>query len=246
MTKKPQKIIYSQKENLTEETAKYLANLISKSLLQKARCSFVLAGGSTPRGVYEKLASEPYRNKIDWGKVHLFWGDERCVPPDHPDSNYRMAKEALIDHIDIPQENVHRIPAEKEPAEAAREYEETIKRFFGGASHLPVFDIILLGIGEDGHTASLFPGTEALEDKKRWVTDVYVKGLDTHRITLTLPVINNGKNVIFLVAGSFKAKIMKQIYYRTDTTYPAARVNPANGTLIYFIDKAAGANVEFK
>ncbi len=241
---KPDIKISPDKNKLIQESAAYITGLIQDSLKVKDKCTFVLAGGSTPKDLYETLASEKYRAVIDWSKVHVFWGDERCVPSDHLDSNYRMAKEALIDHIDISPENVIRIPAEKEPAEAAREYEETIKRFFGGTSQFPVFDIILLGIGEDGHTASLFPGTDALEEKKRWVTEVYVPKLDTYRVTLTFPVINNGMNVIFLVAGLSKAEIVRNILNKEGLNYPAAYVEPVNGKLVYLIDEAVGAGIK--
>jgi 6-phosphogluconolactonase len=240
----PEVKIYPDKNTLIRESAAYISNVIQTTINEQNKCTFVLAGGSTPKGLYKTLASHEYREKVDWRKVHLFWGDERCVRPEHPESNYRMAKETLIDHIDIPQENVHRIPAEKEPAETAREYEETINRFFGDTSQLPVFDIILLGIGEDGHTASLFPGTEALEENKRWVTEVYVKKLNTHRITLTYPGINSGRNVIFLVAGSSKADIVRKVYRKADSKFPAVQVIPANGNLIYLLDKAAGKFLE--
>jgi len=238
---KPEIKISSDKNKLILESAAYIAGLIQYSIKEKDRCTFVLAGGSTPKSLYETLASEKYRETIEWSKVHLFWGDERCVSPDHPDSNYRMAKEALIDHIDIPQENVNRIPAEKEPSEAAREYEETIKRSFGGVSHLPVFDIILLGIGEDGHTASLFPGTVAIDEKERWVTEVYVPQLDAYRITLTLPVINNGRYVIFLVAGEAKADTVNKILKGKNSLLPACLIKPIAGNLIYMLDKDAAA-----
>jgi 6-phosphogluconolactonase len=238
--------ISSDKNKLILESAAYIADLIEKSIKEKDRCTFVLSGGSTPKDLYETLASEKYRAVIDWSKVHVFWGDERCVPPDHPDSNYRMAKEALIDHVDIPQENVYRIPAEKEPVEAAREYEETIKKIVGGSTQFPVFDIILLGIGEDGHTASLFPGTMALEEKKRWVTEVFVPKFDAYRISLTLPVINNGKNIIFLVAGEAKSDVVNQVYNRIDTTSPSAQVDPINGNLVYLLDKSASAKVVYR
>lgn len=239
----PEVKIYPDKNILIQESAAYISDIVQTTLNEQNKCTLVLAGGSTPKGLYKTLASHEYQEKIDWSNVHLFWGDERCVPPDHHDSNYRMAREALLDQIDIPQENVHRIPAEKEPAQAASEYEKTIKRLFGGTSHLPEFDVILLGIGEDGHTASLFPGTTAIDENERWVTEVHVPQLDTHRITMTFPVINNGKNVIFLVSGSSKSTIMKKIYERTDTTFPSARVSPVNGSLVYLLDKAAGANV---
>lgn len=240
---KPEIKISSDKNKLIQESAAYIAGLIKKSIKEKDRCTFVLSGGSTPKSLYETLASEKYREMIEWSKVHLFWGDERCVPPDHPDSNYRMAKEALIDHIDIPQRNVFRIPAEQEPGEAAREYEETIKKNVGGSMQFPVFDIILLGIGEDGHTASLFPGTGALKEKQRWVSEVYVPQLDAYRITLSLPVINNGRDVIFLVAGESKADVVRKIINGIDTTSPSAQVDPINGNLFYFIDKPASEEI---
>jgi len=240
---KPEIKISPDKNKLMQESAAYIAVLIKKSIKEKDRCTFVLSGGSTPKSLYETLASEKYRETIEWSKVYLFWGDERCVPPDHPDSNYRMVKEALIDHIDIPQRNVFRIPAEQEPGEAAREYEETIKKNVGGSMQFPVFDIILLGIGEDGHTASLFPGTTAIDEKERWVTGVYVPQLNTHRITLTLPVINNGRDVIFLVAGESKADVVRKIINGKGLPYPAAHINPVQGKLVYLIDEAIGARI---
>lgn len=241
---KPEIKISPDKNKLIQEFAAYIAGLIEKSIKEKDRCTFVLSGGSTPKSLYEMFASEKYREIIEWSKVYLFWGDERCVSPDHPDSNYRMAREALIDHIDIPSDNVFRIPAEQEPGDAAREYEETIKKIVGGSMQFPVFDIILLGIGEDGHTASLFPGTGALKEKQRWVTEVYVPRLDTYRITLTLPVINSGRNVIFLVAGEAKADVVRKIINIKGLHYPAAHVNPVHGKLVYFIDGAVGARIK--
>jgi len=239
---KPEIKIFPDKKTLIQESSAYIAGIIQQSLKEQNRCTFVLAGGSTPKSLYETFASEKFKEAIEWNKVHLFWGDERCVPPDHHDSNYRMTKEALIDHINIPQENVHRIPAENEPADTAREYEKTIKIFFGNTSQLPAFDIILLGIGEDGHTASLFPGTQALEEKKRWVTEVYVPKIDTYRITFTYPVINNGKNVIFLVSGKTKSDVVRKILNKEELKYPAAKVIPENGAFVYLLDKDAGGH----
>ncbi len=235
--------IFPNKDILIRESAKYIAGLMDDFIKENGKCTFVLAGGSTPKGLYETLASDPYKNSIDWNKVHFFWGDERCVPPDHEDSNYRMVQEAMIDHLDISSGNIHRIPAEEKPADAAREYENSLKSFFGDKEEFPRFDIILLGIGDDGHTASLFPGTTAIDENDRWVTEVYVPQLDTHRITMAFPVINNGRNVIFLVTGETKAKVVNKILKDGSLSLPASLIRPVNGDLVYIFDKEAAAEI---
>jgi 6-phosphogluconolactonase len=203
-----------------------------------------LSGGSTPKALYSLLATPGFADRIPWPKVHLFWGDERCVPPDHAESNYRMVRESLLSKINFPPENVHRMAGEKEPKLAAAEYDNELKTFFQlSEGEPPRFDLILLGLGEDGHTASLFPGSEALKETKLLVTANFVGQLNTARLTLTLPVLNNAGNVCFLVAGASKAAIVKEVLGTDSATgkLPAQRVRPVRGALTWFITRDAAA-----
>jgi len=230
---------------LARKAAEDFILLANNSVACDGRFAVALAGGSTPRSLYALLATKKYRREVPWEDTHLFWGDERCVGPDHPDSNFRMVHETLLSKISLPPENIHRMAGEKEPMLAAAEYEARLQRFFqldeGG---LPRFDLILLGLGEDGHTASLFPGTVALEEKKRLVAANFVAKLNVHRLTLTLPVLNAGAMIDFLVAGKSKAPIVKKIFGADSeaASLPAARVRLAAGALTWFIagDAAAG------
>jgi 6-phosphogluconolactonase len=200
----------------------------------------VLAGGSTPKATYGILARD-YAERIDWSRVHVFFGDERNVPPDHEDANYRMAREALLDHVPIG--GVHRMRGELPPDEAAAAYEVELREFFG-AEKLPRFDLILLGIGGDGHTASLFPETPALEVHDRWVVANPVPKLDTTRITLTVPVINAARSVVFLAAGKDKAEALKEILEgdADPREYPAKLVQPLGGPE-WMLDRAAAGSL---
>jgi 6-phosphogluconolactonase len=210
------------------------------------RSAVGLSGGSTPKGLYTLLATAAYREQIPWPQVHLFWGDERCVPPDHPESNYRMVRESLLSKLDIPQKNVHRMAGEKDPELAAAEYEQELSNFFQlSDAGTPRFDLILLGLGDDGHTASLFPESEALEDMKHLVAAVHVEKLASHRLTLTLPVLNNAAQIVFLVAGENKSVVLEKIL-RTgsrSSTLPAARVQPVDGQLTWLITEDAAAGL---
>lgn len=221
--------------------ADFVAHFIREAVKERGECSIALAGGKTPHPVFAKLAAEPHRDAVPWDKVHLFWGDERVVPPNHHHSNYAMVHDAFIERIPIPDHNVHRPPVELENPEAvALEYETIIHEFFGGGDALPVFDLITLGMGPDGHTASLFPGDEALRESERLV--VAVDGAEgsppVPRITLTLPIINNARCVLFLVGGEDKKPIIDEI--SNDPTgaskkYPAAMVQPHDGQLSWFV-----------
>ncbi len=228
---------------LNRKAAEQFVALARGAQAAKGRFAVALSGGSTPKALYALLARGEYRSRIDWSRLHLFWGDERCVPPDHPESNFGMVYESLLSGVKIPSENVHRMAGEKEPKIAAAEYEAELRKFFNPTG-LPGFDLILLGLGEDGHTASLFPGSAAVEEKKRWVATVYVETLKAHRLTFTLPVINAAAQVTFLVTGESKRAIVKQLLGREadSSNLPAARVSPANGKLTWLITKdAAGA-----
>ena len=203
-----------------------------------------ISGGSTPKALYALLASKEYRDRIDWLHVHLFWGDERCVPPDHPESNFRMVQESLLSRVKIPPENVHRMAGEKESEAAAADYENELRKFFI-ATGSPRFDLILLGLGEDGHTASLFPGSAAVKENQRWVAPVYVERFKAYRLTLTLPVINAAAQVTFLVSGENKRNIVRQLLGEDidSSNFPAAKVSTANGKLTWLITQDAMAEL---
>ncbi|MGH7855517.1 MAG: 6-phosphogluconolactonase [Candidatus Binatia bacterium] len=221
--------------------AQFIA-LASAAIARSGRFAVALSGGSTPKALYSSLASPEFRERVDWPRVHLFWGDERCVAPDHPDSNFRMVRENLLAKIQLPSANIHRIVGEKEPRQAVIAYEAELKVFFGASGGaLPCFDLIFLGLGDDGHTASLFPGSAALAETEHLVAAVYVEKLRSHRLTLTLPVINAAVQATFLVSGESKAKIVREILvpYSVACNYPAAKVRPSNGRLTWVIDADA-------
>jgi 6-phosphogluconolactonase len=235
-------VICRDVDELNRKAAEQFIELANKAIQRSGQFTVALSGGSTPKGLYSLLASAEYKERVDWFRVHLFWGDERCVPPDHPESNFRMVRESLLSKVQIPSENVHRMMGEKEPEQAATEYEEHLRQFFhlprGG---VPRFDLIFLGLGEDGHTASLFPGSPALDEQKRLVATVYVERLKVYRLTLTLPVINAAAQVSFLITGENKSSIVKALL-RADgdsSKYPAGRVRPVNGQLTWFITQDA-------
>ncbi len=227
--------VYENPEELAAAAAREFAAKATEAVGERGRFAVVLAGGSTPRATYGVLARD-YADRVDWSRVHVFFGDERTVPPDHEDSNYRMAREALLDHV--PVGGVHRMRGELPPEEAASSYEEELRDFFGG--RLPRFDLILLGIGPDGHTASLFPETGALEVHDRWVVANQVPKLDTTRITLTAPVINAALAVCFLVAGEDKAGALEEILEgdADPREYPARLIQPPGGPE-WLVDRAA-------
>ncbi len=234
--------VYPTPQTLAERAAEELAGLAAKAIAQRGKFRLALAGGNTPRMLYERLAQAPYPDQIDWAAVEIFFGDERCVPPDHPDSNFRMANESLLGRVSIPPEQIHRMRGEIEPAMAARAYEAELKAAFGNAQ--PAFDLLLLGLGEDGHTASLFPGSTALSHKKHWVTAV-----EHHRpppplvtrISLTLPALNAAREVWFLVSGAGKANILRRVLEPEGETdlLPAQQVQPVSGELVFLVDRAA-------
>ena len=202
----------------------------------------VLAGGNTPRSVYELLATDRFKQRFEWPQVNLFFGDERCVPPDHPDSNYAMAYATLISQVPIPAKNVHRIIGEADPVESARLYENELRTFFAGASW-PRFDLVFLGMGEDGHTASLFPGSDALNEKSKWVVPTRPRGSGHERITLTVPVFNHAARTIFLVTGAGKAARLAQVL-RPQTAsepLPAQLIQPVAGSVEWLVDSAAAS-----
>jgi 6-phosphogluconolactonase len=232
--------VYDNPEELAEAAAREFATRAAEAIEDHGRFAVVLAGGSTPKATYEILARD-YADRVDWSNVHVFFGDERGVPPDHEGSNYRMAREALLDHV--PAGSVHRMQGELPPDEAAEAYEQELRDFFG-SNELPRFDLILLGTGGDGHTASLFPETSALEVHDRWVVANPVLKLETTRITLTVPAINAARAVYFLVAGEGKAEPVAEILEGTPDPreYPASLIQPRGGP-DWMLDKAAASDL---
>ncbi len=229
---------------LAKRAAEKIRKVIHDSTAARGICTVALSGGETPRRLYYLLGDEPFRTQIDWSGVQIFFSDERMVPPDSAQSNYKMVKEELLSRIPIPADNVHRILGEIDPAEAAKRYEAELKQTFANAS--PRFDFILLGIGGEGHTASLFPGTDALDIQDRLAAAVFVRKLNTWRVTLTLLVINNSRQVAFLVSGKEKAPIVRKVLSTAvpQQDVPASLVCPRYGNLIWMLDADAASLVK--
>ena len=231
-------------EGLAQAAALFIFELARERIQAQERFTIALSGGSTPRRLYQILASPEYAQRIAWDRWHVFWSDERCVPPDHTDSNYLMAREALLDRVTLPSHQVHRMRGEAVPQESAEEYERELLQFFEPSE--PALDLILLGMGEDGHTASLFPGTDALREERRLVVANPVPHLNTHRMTFTLPLINMAKAVAFLVSGAPKAQALRQVVEPTPGEHPlpAGLVRPGSGSAHWFLDRDAASHLE--
>ena len=225
--------------SLARGAAEQTVTLAQTTIAAHDRFSIALSGGFSPRTLYEALATNEFAPRIDWTRTFVFWSDERCVPPDHTDSNYRMARERLLDHTPLPQQNVHRMQGEIDPVQAAANYEQTLRLFFGTEA-LPRFDLVLLGMGDDGHTASLFPGTTALRETTRWVTENYVEKYDSWRVTLTPVVINAAANITFLITGENKLRALREVLYGVyqPDLYPSQLIDPGNGHLRWLVDEA--------
>jgi 6-phosphogluconolactonase len=224
--------IFGNPQELARGAAEYFVARSSEAVAQKGFFTVALSGGSTPKALYQLLA-ESFQAQAPWSRTHFFWSDERHVPPDHPDSNYRMTNEAMLSHVPVPEGNVHRIHGENpDAAEAAREYEQTVQQL----------DLILLGLGPDGHTASIFPGSEVLHETVRLVAAPWVEKFNTYRITMTLPLLNSGASVLFLVSGAEKAEILKEVI-EGPKKYPAQFVQPTHGQLLWMLDKDAASRL---
>ncbi|MEA2601867.1 MAG: 6-phosphogluconolactonase [Acidobacteriota bacterium] len=233
--------VFADVEELMRAAAEEVARRAEEAVRERGRFTWVLSGGSTPRELYRLLASPPYRDRMPWSAIHVFWGDERHVPPDHPDSNFRMAREALLDAVPLPAANVHRIRAEEPDAAVAADlYEAELRAFF---QRVPCFDLILLGLGKDAHTASLFPGGTALHENERWVIAPWVQAQSTFRITLTPPVLDHARLCLFLVSGEDKAEALRAVLAgpRDPERYPAQIVA---GNRLWMVDRAAARLLE--
>ncbi|MCZ6777066.1 MAG: 6-phosphogluconolactonase [Ignavibacteria bacterium] len=236
--------VYGATPDLARGAAERITVLLNDAITSRGVSSFALSGGSTPRAVYEFLGSDEFRLRVDWNRVHLFWGDERCVPQSMLESNYRMVNEALLTKVSIRESNVHRIEGEQKPKDAAMAYEQEIKQLFElKKGQLPEFDVMLLGIGEDGHTASLFPGSAAIQEQTRLVLEVHVEQFSADRITMTFAVINNAVNVLVLVSGRSKASIFQKVLEEENHLYPAQLINPTSGHMHWFADIEAASQL---
>ena len=243
-TSRGQLVVAADASELTENAARAFAERAARAIGERGMFCVALSGGNTPRPVYERLAASPYRDDVDWSRVQIFFSDERFVPLDSPESNYHMAHGALLSRVPIPERFVHAVATvDISPEEAASLYEEGIRRVFEASStEVPPFDLILLGMGADGHTASLFPDTEALNVTERLVTPNFVPKLDTWRMSFTYPLINAAHCVMFLIQGADKADRLAQVM-RGDAELPAARVQPNHGELLWMVDEAAAGRV---
>jgi 6-phosphogluconolactonase len=245
--------IYRDADELALKAARLFARLADQYVVGCGRFTVALSGGSTPRAMLALLAADPFVETVPWPSIYFFWGDERCVPPEHQDSNYRMASEALLSKVPVPAENIFRIPAEMaDPERAAEDYASSLTQFFrtgpgatksGTAplSNLPRFDLVFLGMGPDGHTASLFPHSSALQAGEQIVAANYVEKFKANRITLTAATVNNARNVTFLAAGGDKTETLKNVLegtYQPDL-YPSQLIRPRNGSLLWMVDEAA-------
>jgi len=238
---RPKVLVLTTAEQLAQTAAERVNAIIGRAVAQRGVSSVVLAGGETPRRLYQILAVEPKSERIDWQSVHLFFGDERMVPPDDPASNYGMVHRELLSRVPVPVGHIHRIRGERPPVDAAVEYEAELAEFFGGM--LPRFDLVILGVGEDGHTASVFPHTAAVSEQTRNVLGYFVPQLNSWRVTLTLPVLLNASNVLFLAAGKRKAPIVREILGARVPApeLPASLIRPVNGTMHWMLDAEAAS-----
>jgi 6-phosphogluconolactonase len=245
----PLKILYyvePDPDALARRAAQHFAEMASEAVEAHGRARIAISGGSTPKAAFALLAdpNQPWRSNMPWDRLDLYWVDERCVPPGHPDSNYTMTREAMLDHVPLPAAQVHRMEGELEPHLAADAYESTLRSSFRlEGAELPAFDLIALGMGPDGHTASLFPHTSALHEINRLVVANHVAQKEAWRVTLTWPVINHARSVFFLIAGSDKAHILKEVFTgpRDPERLPSQLIRPASGILTLILDASAAA-----
>ena len=240
MSAEPKVEVLGSPQELFQAAAEKFCSLGSRAIEAHGKFTVALSGGSTPRGLHQELATH-FAPRLDWSKVFFFWGDERHVPPDSSESNYRMAKETLLSKLPIPAGNIFRVPSELPDArQAAAKYEQTMREFFQLEPDLfPKLDFILLGMGPDGHTASLFPGTAALQEKDHVVVANWVEKLNTFRITFTYPVLDNGTCVMFLVNGDEKAEMVRRALKDPNANLPCQKVHPYDGELLWYLDKGA-------
>jgi 6-phosphogluconolactonase len=250
LNKAPNVVVYPDRDALNVGAAEFCAGIAREAIAARGHCMISLSGGSTPKSLYALLAKPHWREQFDWKHIDLFWGDERCVPIDHPDSNFGMVQRELLSHIEIPPDNVHRFKTELgDPNAVASDYEKTLREVFAvPPPEIPRFDLVLLGLGENGHTASLFPHRPALHETKRLVVADYVEEVKTYRLTMTAPLINASRQITFLVSGAAKAQVLKDVLKgpRRPEELPAQLIQPSfpDGEVTWLTDKQAAALVE--
>ncbi|MFI5395528.1 MAG: 6-phosphogluconolactonase [Candidatus Binatia bacterium] len=240
----PEVIVCENASDLAKRAAREFSRAAQESVASRGRFRVALAGGSTPRAAYALLANAPLRQQVPWQQTEVFWGDERVVPPNDPASNYRMAHEILLAHVPIPPDHIHRFRTELSPPDAiARQYEDELRASFQCTR--PRFDLILLGMGEDGHTASLFPHSAALHEERKLAVALYAAHLQAYRVTLTLPVLNEARLVIFLASGRTKAEMLRHVLRgeRQPERWPAQAIQPHEGRLVWLVDRDAAATL---
>jgi len=236
-------------DELNWQVAEWIVDVINEVLEKRDRFTIVLSGGSTPKKLYQLLASEEFRNKINWQKLHVFWGDERCVAFSDERNNAKMAFDVMLSHVPVPKAQIYIMRTDIDSVVSANEYEGILKSYFPNSTESPpltTFDLVLLGLGDNAHTLSLFPGEEIIHEKKYWVKAVFVKEVDMQRITLTTPVVNLSSRIAFLVSGHDKAEAVSHVLlndYAPDL-YPAQVINPAHGELYWFLDEAAAMRIK--
>lgn len=236
--------VYRDLEEVSQNAARILIEAAQSAVNKRGGFSLVLSGGNTPRRLFEMLAESPYREQLPWGKTHVFWGDERCVPAEDERNNAYMARRILLSRVPIPEEHIYPIASTLPPIKAAEKYQNTLNEYFSGRP--PIFDFILLGLGENGHTASLFPGTPVLDEKRSWVSEVYVPNLQMWRVTLTAPILNQARKIVFLVSGAGKAWVLNQVLNGPGNPkqLPAQLIKPQDGELLWLADKAAASQIQ--
>ncbi|MCU1286109.1 MAG: 6-phosphogluconolactonase [Acidobacteriales bacterium] len=246
---KPNIIVAANRDELNVVAAQFIARVAKDSIAARSRCIIALSGGSTPKLLYALLAQPEWSARFDWNRIHLFWSDERCVPIDHPDSNFAMVNKELLSKVPIPKENVHRYRTELGDASAvAADYEKTLREVFDvSADEVPRFDLTLLGLGENGHTASLFPHCPALRETERLVVADYVEEVKSWRLTFTARLINASRNIVFLISGASKAEVVRAVLNgpRKPEELPAQLINSSgDGEVTWIIDRAAAVLIQ--
>ncbi|MEO6454826.1 MAG: 6-phosphogluconolactonase [Ginsengibacter sp.] len=234
--------IYKNTVEVIEELAKWITSQIIHTLKKQERFTIALSGGETPKALYTLLASDAYRNKIDWNKMHIFWGDERVVPFTDESNNAKMAFDNFLNYVDVPAENIHIMKTGLEPDVAAIEYEDVLHEYFNNSTNS--FDLVLLGMGKDGHTLSLFPSSPILYEPQHSVNAVYLEDQKMYRISLMPSIVNKAASVIFLVTGREKAEVLKNVLEDSSNQYPAQLIKPLNGNLHWFLDEEAAIELK--
>lgn len=238
--------IFKDIDSLSRSAADLFLETTTQAIKERGHALIAISGGSTPLALFRLLANEPYRSQVNWHAVHIYWADERCVPQDDPGSNHGQARKAFLSQVQIPEDNVHRINSDLEPAQAAREYANTLRDFREPPLDWPRFDLVLLGMGEDGHTASLFPGSEVDVQSLTLAVTAHYQDRPANRVTLTPRVFNTARKIVFLVSGENKAETLARVLDKNNyqpELYPVQRIHPFNGTIIWMLDEAAASKL---